>query len=56
LEATEKRALLEIDRERALNTRTQKTLEQAQSESKTTSESHRRELKEYQNQIATLMQ
>lgn len=56
LAANEKRALLEIDRERTLSARAQKALELAQSELKIASDFHRGESAEQQKQIVTLVQ
>jgi predicted DCC family thiol-disulfide oxidoreductase YuxK len=54
LSAAEKRALLEIDRERTLNSRLQKSLEAEQNENKHMAELHRTQTSELQLQIANL--
>lgn len=54
--SAEKRALLEIDRERTANSRLQKTLEMAHSENKHAVEAHRAEVNALQVQVANLRQ
>ena len=54
LNAAEKRALLEIDRERTLSSRLQKSLETAQNENKHIAELHRTQTNELQLQVANL--